>query len=257
VVEIIDGLCAVVKKDVQRELLHVSHTTTLLLKLMFAQAETIMFDLHADTSKLENERLLKEIASFEEASIQRERDPKKGLTPLSKPSDAALKHNISVLSEQNKNFKEQFLRMQQQCIEVLRDKTRLGEDLERAKAQLAKLGIELEKASEKPEVNSTYKPTSYSVEQKKKDLEELEKLQQQLAHLQVEKEAAKSEGDTLKHQLDAVNKELEKKLQQCAPFVNLKKMLVKKNNQIKQLREIVMKYEPESAILAADSKEES
>ncbi len=52
---ILDGVCAVVKKDVQTELLHVSHTTTLLLRQMFAQAEEIMFELHADTSKLENE----------------------------------------------------------------------------------------------------------------------------------------------------------------------------------------------------------
>jgi hypothetical protein len=50
-----DGLGAVVKADVQKELLHVAHTMALVLRQMFVQAETIMFDLHADVTQLENE----------------------------------------------------------------------------------------------------------------------------------------------------------------------------------------------------------
>lgn len=38
-----------------QELINVSHTTTLMLRQMFAQAETILFDLHIDTTNLENE----------------------------------------------------------------------------------------------------------------------------------------------------------------------------------------------------------
>ncbi len=52
---ILDGVCGVVKADVQKELIYVTHTMALLLRSMFQQAETIMFDLKADTTQLENE----------------------------------------------------------------------------------------------------------------------------------------------------------------------------------------------------------
>lgn len=48
----------------------------------------------------------------------------------------------------------------------------------------------------------------------------------------------------IKQQLEASEKELEKKFSQTAAYQNMKKMLVKKNDQIKQLRQRIGKYEP-------------
>jgi hypothetical protein len=55
VYRMLDGLAAVVKSDAQKELQHITHSTCLLLRQMFAQAETIMLDLHINTAELQNE----------------------------------------------------------------------------------------------------------------------------------------------------------------------------------------------------------
>ena len=115
--------------------------------------------------------LLKEIAHFEEVSIQKERDPKKGLAHISKPSDTALKHNVAMLSEQNKNFKDQFMKIQQQCVEIMNEKNRIQEELERAKAELAKLGVKMEPAKVWHNVTLlTLQPAPKKVEEKQKEV---------------------------------------------------------------------------------------
>ncbi|PRP76906.1 leucine zipper transcription factor-like protein 1-like [Planoprotostelium fungivorum] len=286
--EIIDGLNAVVRKDIQEELLHVSHTTSLLLRNMFSQAETIMFDLFVDTNSLENERMLKEIATFEEASIQREKDPKKGLSHLSIASDGALRHNISKLSEQNKNYQEQFLKMQQQCIEINREKQQILADLERAQKALSESGQSFQRTEapkkgatlleDTPEISPSPATTSTTsapavpaasntaqaevedLKKQKSDLErdvqgrlrELENGKAQAEALRKEVEEKKKEAELRRKEAEDATKELDRKLMQSTPFINMKKMLTKKNGQIKQLREIVTKYDPQAAELITE-----
>ena len=59
-------------------------------------------------------RLLKDIAAFEQASIQREKDPLHKLNPLSDHLMRLWNTTSDVLNEQNKNFKDRFLKMQLQ-----------------------------------------------------------------------------------------------------------------------------------------------
>lgn len=47
----------------------------------------------------------------------------------------------------------------------------------------------------------------------------------------------------IKEMLEMAEKELEKKVSQTNPFKNLKQMLVKKNDQLKELRKRLSKYE--------------
>lgn len=53
--ELLDGLCAAVKQDVQKELLNTCHCNVLLLRQLMVQAEKIYLDLQVDTSELENQ----------------------------------------------------------------------------------------------------------------------------------------------------------------------------------------------------------
>lgn len=53
--DILDGLCAIVKQDVQKELLNTCHCNVLLLRQFFVQAEKIFLDLPVDTNELENQ----------------------------------------------------------------------------------------------------------------------------------------------------------------------------------------------------------
>lgn len=50
----LDGLCAVVRGDVESELINAAHTNVLLLRQVFSQAEKWHLKLQADISELEN-----------------------------------------------------------------------------------------------------------------------------------------------------------------------------------------------------------
>jgi chromosome segregation ATPase len=168
---------------------------------------------------------LKEVAVFEESSVQREKDPKKKLTTITKTSDAALKHNISKLTEQNHTVTERFQKMQQQMIDVLKEKTAFSEQLEQAKSEVLRLKAKLEEKGEKVEVNLEY--TSKMADEKTA-------AQGKNAELQKEME-------DLKKQLKEAQDQLTKKVNDTTPFQNMKKMIQKKNNSIKQLREALIK----------------
>lgn len=54
VTDMLDGLCAVVRGEVESELINAAHTNVLLLRQMFSQAEKWHLKLQTDISELEN-----------------------------------------------------------------------------------------------------------------------------------------------------------------------------------------------------------
>ena len=54
ITEMLDGLCAVVRGEVESELINTAHTNTLLLRQLFCQSEKWHLKLQADISELEN-----------------------------------------------------------------------------------------------------------------------------------------------------------------------------------------------------------
>ena len=54
VTDMLDGLCAVVRGEVESELINAAHTNVLLLRQVFSQAEKWHLKLQADISELEN-----------------------------------------------------------------------------------------------------------------------------------------------------------------------------------------------------------
>jgi chromosome segregation ATPase len=65
---------------------------------------------------------------------------------------------------------------------------------------------------------------------------------------------ATAENETLKKQLKDTQDQLTKKVNETAPFLNMKKMLVKKNAEIKHIREQLVKLDPKQ--FADDVNEE-
>lgn len=57
ITEMLDGLCAVVRGEVESELINTAHKNTLLLRQLFCQAEKWHLKLQADISELENRYL--------------------------------------------------------------------------------------------------------------------------------------------------------------------------------------------------------
>ncbi|KAK8743004.1 hypothetical protein OTU49_001481, partial [Cherax quadricarinatus] len=70
VMEMLEALEDVVRAEVETELIHASHTTSLLLAKLFTQAQKWHLTLTVDTSDLENQELLDEIKKFEEQDVQ-------------------------------------------------------------------------------------------------------------------------------------------------------------------------------------------
>ena len=54
ITDMLDGLCAVIKAEVESELINAAHTNVLLLRQVFSQAERWHLKLQADISELEN-----------------------------------------------------------------------------------------------------------------------------------------------------------------------------------------------------------
>ena len=54
VTDMLDGLCSVVRGEVESELINSAHTNVLLLRQVFSQAEKWHLKLQADISELEN-----------------------------------------------------------------------------------------------------------------------------------------------------------------------------------------------------------
>jgi leucine zipper transcription factor-like protein 1 len=211
---IMTSLQDAIRANVDKELTHVSSVNTLLLKSMFTQAEEIMLDLHADTKHLENERLLREIRNFEEVCIEREKNPKLAALSAATTGDAALRHNIDRLKDRNQTLAERFKELQRVHIQSAKEKTALQEELEHARRAASGEGA-----------------AAHADE---------------LARLQGEAESLREKAAAAEARASALEKDLTRKVQATAPFRNMRTMLSKKNQQLKMLREALVKYEPDT-----------
>ncbi|XP_013399551.1 leucine zipper transcription factor-like protein 1 isoform X3 [Lingula anatina] len=249
VTEMLDGLLAVVRGEMESELINTAHTNVLLLRQLCQQAEKWHLKLQADISELENRDLLEKIKDFEDAEFtgtKRDTDfsalsgPSK-LEPLNESSASALLHmEIERLKEENEKLKDRLKAVESQALGIQQEKNLLSSDLEKTKNAL-----------------SSAKGTVI----RQDSGEEVEALRKQMAGLKSEIDKSRKHGSAAaemlegdladtKHELlkvradlELAEKELEKKVSQTAPFKNLKQMLTKKNDQIKDLRRRLAKYE--------------
>lgn len=241
--EILDSLQQVVHADVESELINMSHTNILMLRQMFQQAESWHLKLQADISDLENVELLDKIKDFEEQEFsgkKKDSTVKVKLLPMNEAGGSALlQKKIKELEEDNEKLKQRLSKLENQSVEILQEKEHLSQEL----------GIMQKCIS-----------NANDQQQKSQNNEELKQLEAQMANLRSELKQSKKVSDNFevmesdlsstKHELLKVNemlemaeKELEKKVSQTTPFKNLKLMLQKKNEQMKELRQRLSKYE--------------
>ncbi|XP_014680322.1 PREDICTED: leucine zipper transcription factor-like protein 1, partial [Priapulus caudatus] len=101
IAEMLAGLQAVVRGEVETELLNMAHTNALLLRQLFNQAEKWHLKLQADISELENRDLLEAVKEFENKQFSMREvgtpfSPKhKKLEPLNEGGGAALLQLVS------------------------------------------------------------------------------------------------------------------------------------------------------------------
>ncbi|XP_075561760.1 leucine zipper transcription factor-like protein 1 isoform X2 [Pelecanus crispus] len=222
VTDMLDGLRTVVHSEVESELINTTYTNVLLLRQLFSQAEKWYLKLQTDVSELENRELLEQVAEFEKSEFTS--SSKKPSTDLIKPKLAPLNEGGSELlnkataaldekSKLEKSLKDlQMIQGDQKNFLKVQDITELEN-------KVAALKCQFEKTLNDSTANQKF----------------------------LEENLVTTKHDLLKvqDQLSTAEKELEKKFQQTAAYRNMKEILMKKNEQIKDLRKKLSKYEPE------------
>lgn len=243
--DILNGLLSVIMGEVDEELGHAAHTNTLLLMQVFQQAEKWHLKLQADISELENRELLEQIKDFEEhefAGATRDSDFRHTLRlqPLNESGGTALLNmEIERMNEENEKLKERLKHVESQALTVQKEKSALQAQIDRLKMDSSasknrspeRSGDEVDELRRqvsglKTSLDKTSSMTRAEREQMERDLS-----------------GTKHELLRIQEMLELAEKELEKKVSQTAPFKNLKQMLQKKNEQMKDLRKRLSKYE--------------
>lgn len=244
--DMLDELCALLKGDLEMELINTAHTAALLLCQMCCQSQQWHLKLNADISELENRDMLEKVNKFEEKFISNSANLDSPLRvnklqPLAESSGSCklLQMEIDRLKDENKKIIEKMKEVESHVIEILEQKSALSESLIQAQNELKEWKerkaetvekdlkhLEDEMFQVKKELETTVCESAYTQQNLESDLMETK---QRLLEVQ--------------SQLQLAEKELELKFCQTGAFKNLKQILASKNEQIKSLRLRLSKYE--------------
>ncbi|XP_008069583.1 leucine zipper transcription factor-like protein 1 isoform X2 [Carlito syrichta] len=221
--EVLNGLQAVVHSEVESELINTAYTNVLLLRQLFAQAEKWYLKLQTDISELENRELLEQVAEFEKAEITSSN--KKPIIDLTKPKLVPL----------NEGGTAELLNKATNALDEKSKLERALQDLQLDQGNQK----DFIKAQDLSDLENTVAALKSEFQKTLNDKTENQK--------SLEENLAITKHDLLRVQekLSLAEKELEKKFQQTAAYRNMKEILTKKNDQIKDLRKRLEKYEPE------------
>uniref|UniRef100_A0A8C5YG31 Leucine zipper transcription factor-like protein 1 n=1 Tax=Microcebus murinus TaxID=30608 RepID=A0A8C5YG31_MICMU len=231
--EVLSGLQAVVHSEVESELINTAYTNVSLLRQLFSQAEKWYLKLQTDISELENRELLEQIAEFEKAEFTSSNKKPPQLVPLNEGGTTELLNKeMSRLQEENEKLKSRLKTIESQATNALDEKSKL-ERLDQGNQK------DFIKAQDLSDLENTVAALKSEFQKTLDDKTENQKsLEENLA-------TAKHDLLRVQEQLRMAEKELEKKFQQTAASRNMKEILTKKNDQIKDLRKRLAKYEPE------------
>lgn len=244
--EVLSSLQAVVHSEVESELINTAHTNVLLLRQLFSQAEKWYLKLQTDISELENRELLEQVAEFEKAEFTTSNKKpiidiiKPKLAPLNEGGTAELLNKeILRLQEENVKLKARLKTIEIQATNVLDEKSKLERALQDLQLDQGNQKDFLIKSQVLSDLENTVTTLKSELQKTLSDKTENQKsLEESLA-------TAKHDLLRVQEQLSMAEKELEKKFQQTAAYRNMKEILTKKNDQIKDLRKRLAKYELE------------
>ncbi|XP_020008700.1 leucine zipper transcription factor-like protein 1 isoform X2 [Castor canadensis] len=245
VAEVLNGLQAVVHSEVESELINTAYTNVLLLRQLFTQAEKWYLKLQTDISELENRELLEQVAEFEKAEFTSSN--KKPIIDITKPklvplneggTTELLNKEILRLQEENEKLKSRLKTIEMQATNALDEKSKLERALQDLQLNQGNQQ-DFIKAQDLSDLENTVAALKSEFQKTINDKTENQKsLEENLV-------TAKHDLLRVQEQLSMAEKELEKKFQQTAAYRNMKEILTKKNDQIKDLRKRLAKYESE------------
>ncbi|XP_068437329.1 leucine zipper transcription factor-like protein 1 [Clinocottus analis] len=240
--EMLDGLQMVVRGEVEMELINTAHTNVLLLRQLFSQAEKFYLRLQSDISELENRELLEQVAEFEKTDFKTDKrnqeTSKPKLAPLNEGGvSELLNKEIARLQEENDKLKARMRTLESQAMSALDERTKA----DRALKDLQKVQGDQQLASQSKEINSLEDTVASLRDDYERSLSANSASQKGLQENLI---SAKHELLRVQDQLSLAEKELDKKFQQTAAYRNMKEILTKKNEQIKDIRKRLQRYEP-------------
>ncbi|KAM6087355.1 leucine zipper transcription factor-like protein 1 isoform 2-T2 [Chlamydotis macqueenii] len=238
VADMLDGLQTVVHSEVESELINTTYTNVLLLRQLFSQAEKWYLKLQTDVSELENRELLEQVAEFEKSEFTSSNKKASGdfvkpkLAPLNEGGSELLNKTVACLQEENEKLKTRLKTIETQATAALDEKSKLEKSLK---------DLQMIQRDQK-DITEWENKVAALKSQFEKTLNDSTATQKFL-----EEDLVTTKHDLLKvqDQLSTAEKELEKKFQQTAAYRNMKEILTRKNEQIKDLRKKLSKYEPE------------
>ncbi|KFR16169.1 Leucine zipper transcription factor-like 1, partial [Opisthocomus hoazin] len=240
VIDMLDGLQTVVHSEVESELINTTYTNVLLLRQLFSQAEKWYLKLQTDVSELENRELLEQVAEFEKSEFTSSNKKvvladlvKPKLAPLNEGGSELLNKTVACLQEENEKLKTRLKTIETQATAALDEKSRLEKSLK---------DLQMVQGDQKTNANQDITELENKVAALKCQFEKT--LNDSTANQKfLEENLVTTKHDLLKvqDQLSTAEKELEKKFQQTAAYRNMKEILTKKNELIKDLRKKLSK----------------
>uniref|UniRef100_A0A8C2XGL6 Leucine zipper transcription factor-like protein 1 n=1 Tax=Cyclopterus lumpus TaxID=8103 RepID=A0A8C2XGL6_CYCLU len=243
--EMLDGLQMVVRGEVEMELINTAHTNVLLLRQLFSQAEKFYLRLQSDISELENRELLEQVAEFEKTDFKsadkvgmNQETNKPKLAPLNEGGvSELLNKEITRLQEENDKLKARMRTLESQAMSALDERTKA----DRALKDLQKVQGDQQLADQSQEISGLEDTVAALRDDYERSLSANSASQKGLQENLI---SAKHELLRVQEQLSLAEKELDKKFQQTAAYRNMKEILTKKNEQIKDIRKRLQRYEP-------------
>uniref|UniRef100_A0A8C0DX72 Leucine zipper transcription factor-like protein 1 n=1 Tax=Balaenoptera musculus TaxID=9771 RepID=A0A8C0DX72_BALMU len=227
--EVLNGLQAVVHSEVESELINTAYTNVLLLRQLFSQAEKWYLKLQTDISELENRELLEQVAEFEKAEFT-----SSNKKVIFGGTAELLNKEILRLQEENEKLKSRLKILETQATNALDEKSKLERALQDLQLDQG-TQKDFMKAQDLSDLENTVAALKSEFQKTLNDQTENQKsLEESLA-------TAKHDLLRVQEQLSMAEKELEKKFQQTAAYRNMKEILTKKNDQIKDLRKRLAK----------------
>ncbi|PNF33667.1 Leucine zipper transcription factor-like protein 1 [Cryptotermes secundus] len=248
--ELLLGLCKVVRADIETELISSTHMTVLLLKQLFEQAEKWHLRLQADLSELENREqleVIKTLESNEFSYVKPEKNPptptKIKLVPMNESSGSVplLRMEIERLKDENEKLAQAVMEAETKANLYLQEADKLKMELGSAQNEISTLKELSSDAPESSHLDEVENQLSNVRNLLATNLELSASNQQQL---ELELSSTREKVAEVQSQLSLAEQELERKFSQTAAYANMKKILNKKNEQIKELRGRLQHYEP-------------
>lgn len=224
------------KEEIDTELSHQSHTYVLLLRQLFMQAENWHLKLQADISELENKELLDKVRQFENEFIAgKKQNQAPRLEPVNDSGGTVLlKEKISSLQNENDYLINQVKHLEKKLNEYSGGDSRSHRGGAQEQSRKPSRYTDDEVIDLERKMNDLQSEVRKSKEYGSQDQKNIENEMISVKHRYLE----------IQEQLSMAEKELEKKFNQTNAYKNMKQMLDRKNEQIKDLRRRLNRYEP-------------